>query len=164
MGMSIEWVGTTRLNKASELKQAVDWVKFLASLKFLFMSSGILLLITGIYLAAVKWGWTPWIIVSFLLWIFLTVQGSAITGRKVNKFGKSLESASDISSSDLTNRIGKLKLMGLLQSRLVIALGAVFIMTVKPDLIGAIVVVIVAIILGVVPMFSKPKIDAAKPA
>lgn len=164
MGMSIEWVGVTRLNSAAQLEQAADWVNFLSSLKLAYMSGGILLLITGIYMAATKWGWTPWIIVSFLLWLFLTLQGSVITGRKVVKFNKQLKSSQGISPGELNLQIGKLKLMNLLQSRLAVGFGAIFIMTVKPDIVGSVIIVIIAFILGIVPFLSKPRTNVTKAA
>ncbi len=163
MGMSIEWNGTLKLNRSVSGEQAGEWVKFLSPVKSMFISGGVLLLITGIYLASAKWGWTAWIIVSFLLWLFLTIQGSAITGRKLGKLRKLLSSASGMHGRELNELINKLKLMNLIQSRLAIALGAVFIMTVKPDLVGSIIVVIIAIILGIIPLLSKQKSAVLKP-
>ena len=157
MGLSLEWVGINRLNNAAKLEQATDWVKFLSSLKIAFISGGILLLITGVYLAAARWGWTAWIIVSFILWLFLTIHGSVITGAKVRKFSKFLSSVSEMAAADLTAHISNLKLIKLLQSRLAIGLGAVFIMTVKPKITGSIIVVIIAVILGFLPLLTKQK-------
>ncbi len=162
MGMSLEWVGNTRLNNSTEREQAIDWVNFLSSLKFAFMSGGILLLITGIYLAATKWGWTPWILVSFLLWLFLTLHGSVVTGRRVAKFNIFLNSNPNVVNSELNLKISNLKLMNLLQSRLAVGLGAVFIMTVKPNLQGSIIIVIIAIIFGIIPLLSKRKTAVPK--
>lgn len=157
MGMSLEWVGITRLNSSRNTEQAFDWVKFLSSIKFAYMSAGILLLATGIYLAAAKWGYTAWIIVSFLLWLFLVLHGSAVIGSKVKKFGILLNSSADMTSQELQRQIDNLKLMNLLQSRLAVGLGAVFIMTVKPALTGSVIVVLVAVILGVAPLLFKRK-------
>ncbi len=161
MGLSQEWVGISRLNNAVKPEQAGEWIKFLASLKFAFIIGGTLLLVTGIYLAAARWGWTAWIIVSFILWLFITIHGSVVTGTKVMKFSKFLSSASEITADQLNMHISKLKLMKLLQTRLVIGLGAVFIMTVKPKIAGSIVVVIIAVILGLLPLLTKQKKPAS---
>jgi hypothetical protein len=162
MGMSLEWLGIAKLNNAAKPEQTREWAKFLASLKFAYMSAGILLFITGIYMAAARWGWTPWIIVSFLLWLFLILHGSVVSGGKVRKFRALLNSSSSPTSVELNEQLSKLKLMNLLQSRVVVGLGAVFIMTVKPDIVGAIGVVIVAIILGIMPILSKGKSKVPK--
>ena len=130
--------------------------------KFAYISGGLLLFITGIYMAAEKWGWKAWIIVSFVLWLFLVVHGSSAIGGKVKKFGQFLNSSSNISKQDLNAHAHKMKLMNLLQSRLAVALGAVFIMTVKPALVGSIIVVIVAVILGILPMFFKKNPSSPK--
>ncbi len=162
MGMGIEWMGISRLNRASGVKQAGDWLKVLSSLKSMYISGGVILLVTGIYLASAKWGYTPWILVSFLLWLFITFQGSVLSGKKFRNLADKLSSESALSDSELSGFIGKLKLMNLLQSRLAIAFGAVFIMTYKPYLPGSIVVVIIAVILGIVPLMFKKKSLTAK--
>ncbi len=160
MGMGIEWIGISRLNKTSVFKQAEEWFKVLSSLKSIYISGGVLLLVTGVYLASAKWGYTPWIIVSFLLWLFIVLQGSVVSGKKFKSLAGKLNSESELNNSELSGFIDKLKLMNLLQSRLAIAFGAVFIMTYKPDLPGSVIVVIVAIILGIVPLLSKQKTNA----
>ncbi len=161
VGMGQEWVGITRLNNSINQDQARDWAKFLSSLKFTYISGGILLLITGIYLAAVRWGWTDWIIVSFLLWLYLVLHGALVTGRKVLKFSDSLNPKSEMHEAELSTQISKLKLLNLLQSRIAVGLGAIFIMTVKPKVTGSVIVVIIAFILGVLPLLTKGKTAAA---
>ena len=41
MGMSLEWVGITKLNGSENLEKAREWVKFLSSLKFAYSSFSI---------------------------------------------------------------------------------------------------------------------------
>ncbi len=155
MGMGGEWIGISKLSSASDVKQAEDWAKFLSSLKLMFISGGVLLLITGIYLASAKWGMKPWIEVSFLLWLYIALHGSVVSGKKVKNLVGVLNSS--MNEGEISGHIGKLKLMNHLQSRLAIAFGAVFIMTYKPDLAGSIIVVLVAVILGVAPLMFKKK-------
>ncbi len=157
MGMSLEWVGVTKLNRSVKLEQALEWTNFLSTYKSAFIIGGVLLLITGIYMASAKWGWAPWMMVSFLLWLFLVIQGSVFTGGKITTLRKFLNSSTDIKSSDLNSHIIKLKLLNLLQSRLTVGFGAIFIMTVKPDLAGSLIVVLIAFILGLAPFLSKQK-------
>ncbi len=162
MGMAIAWVGMVRLQLADNKIQINEWSKVLSSLKSIFISSGILLLLTGAYMASTKWGWTPWIIVSFLLWLYLVLHSSIVLGKRIRTLREYLDSNSEKSNDELHKYIIKVKLINHLQSELSVGLGTVFIMTVKPELIGSICVVIVAIILGVIPLLSKKKSSESK--
>ncbi len=157
MGMAIAWVGIARLQLAVNKDQIDEWIKVLSSLKAIFISSGILLLLTGAYMASTKWGWTPWIIVSFLLWLYLVLHSSLVLGKRIREQRNYLTSNTGKSYDELRGFMNKLKLINHLQSELAVGLGTVFIMTVKPNLVGSICVVIVAIILGTVPLLSKKK-------
>ncbi len=160
MGMSLEWVGTTKLQNFTTTEEASEWVKFLGSLKGLFIGAGILLLLTGIYLTAAKWHWTPWIIVSILLWLYIALHGSVVSGNKIKKLSNMIHSNTPPAKDELHGQVNKLRLISLVQSRLAVGLGTIFIMTVKPDLLGSIGVVIVAVILGLVPFWAKGKVPA----
>lgn len=155
MGMAIAWVGITKLQHAVDKTQIDDSVKFLSSLKSIFMSAGILLLITGIYMVEAKWSWTAWIIVSMLIWLFLVLHSSFVTGKKIREVRKLLSSNAEKTSEELHQYINKLRMLNSLQSELAVGVGAIFIMTVKPDVVGSVCVVIVAIILGILPRLSK---------
>ncbi len=162
MGMAIEWIGLSRIQLAVNREQMNEWVKFLSSLKFLFITAGILLIVTGAYMASSKWGWTPWMLVSLIIWIYLAIHGSLVTLKKVKKFGQYLNSNLAMSNADLHGHLIKLKLINFLQSEVAVGIGAIFIMTVKPDLVGSIGVILVAIILGIAPLLFKRKTYSAR--
>jgi len=157
MGMSIAWVGISKLQSADNKAQIDEWLKILLSIKSIFISAGVLLLLTGGYMASTKWGWTPWIIVSFLLWLYLALHSPLVLGKRFRALNSFKDSNADKTGSELHEFINKLKLINHLQSELAVGLGTVFIMTVKPNLVGSICVVIVAIILGTIPLLSKNK-------
>ena len=108
-------------------------------------------------MASTKWGWTPWIIVSFLLWLYIVLHSSLVLGKRIRQLRNQFEPGPQDINGEIHQKINKLRLINHLQSELAVGLGTVFIMTVKPDLVGSICVVIVAIILGTVPLLSKSK-------
>ncbi len=162
MAMAIEWVGITKLQHTANREQVDEWVNSILPLKYLFMSVGTFLLITGAYMVSAKWNWSAWIIVSMLLWLFLFLHITLVTGKRVEKLNKLLKSDSQLSNTELQAYINNLSLINLLQSEIAVGLGQIFIMTVKPDLVGSVCVVIVAIILGILPLLTKRKPLAAK--
>ncbi|MHB8579798.1 MAG: DUF2269 family protein [Ignavibacteriaceae bacterium] len=157
MTMAIEWVGISKLQNTVVREQIDEWIKFILPLKYIFMSVGTLLLFTGAYLVSAKWNWSAWIIVSILMWVFLFLHIILVTGKRVEKLNKLINSNNQMLDSELHVNIGNLSLMNLLQSEIAVGLGQIFIMTVKPDLVGSVCVIIVAIILGIAPLLSKRK-------
>ncbi len=157
MAMAIEWVGISKLQLALKREQIDEWVKFILPLKYIFMSVGTLLLLTGAYMVSAKWNWSAWIIVAMLMWLFLFLHIILVTGKRVEKLSKLINSNSQMSDTELHGFIGTLSLMNLLQSEIAVGLGQIFIMTIKPDLVGSVCVIIVAIILGIAPLLLKQK-------
>ena len=155
MAMAIEWVGITKLQHVANREQVAEWIKSILPLKYLFMSVGTLLLITGAYMVSAKWNWSAWIIVSMLLWLFLFLHITLVTGKRVEKLNKLLMSESQLPNIELQGYINNLSLINLLQSEIAVGLGQIFIMTVKPDLVGSVCVIIVAVILGIIPVLAK---------
>ncbi len=155
MGMAIEWTGINRIHIAVNKDQVKDWLKFLLSLKSLFITAGILLFITGGYMASDNYGWTPWIIVSVILWLYIVLHGSIVMGKKFKAVGSIVNSGSDNAFSGLLVSIQKLNLKKHLQSELAVGFGTIFIMTVKPNLVGSVCVVLVAVVLGIAPFMMK---------
>jgi hypothetical protein len=90
------------------------------------------------------------------------LHSSIVLGKRIRTLREYLDSNSEKSNDELHKYIIKVKLINHLQSELSVGLGTVFIMTVKPELIGSICVVIVAIILGVIPLLSKKKSSESK--
>ena len=157
MAMAIEWVGISKLQLALKREQIDEWIKFILPLKYIFMSVGTLLLLTGAYMVSAKWNWSAWIIVAMLMWLFLFLHIILVTGKRVEKLSKLINSNSQMSDTELHGFIGTLSLMNLLQSEIAVGLGQIFIMTIKPDLVGSVCVIIVAIILGIAPLLLKRK-------
>jgi len=157
MAMAIEWVGISKLQLAVKRDQIDEWIKYILPLKYVFMGIGTLLLFTGAYLVSAKWNWTAWIIAAMLMWLFLFLHIILVTGKRLEKLSKLINSNSQMSDTELHGQIGKLSLMNLLQSEIAVGLGQIFIMTIKPDVVGSVCVIIVAIILGIIPLLMKQK-------
>ena len=86
--------------------------------------SALAVLLPGLYMMKAQWGWTGWVAVGIATWVLIAVAG-AFTGIRVMR-GRMSNRAATIS---WLIRIG-------------MALGVVFDMTVKPDLLVAGIVVI----------------------
>ena len=87
--------------------------------------SGLLVLVPGLYMSATSWGWQGWILVSLVSWLLLAA-GGAFTGIQLMKGRLDRQTA----SVSWLVRVG-------------MALGVVFVMTVKPAAVVAVAVVVI---------------------
>ena len=92
--------------------------------------SALTILFPGLYMTATQWGWKGWIVVSLTAWILIAVGGAAT--------GISL----------LTGRLTTRGAAASWSIRVGMALGVVFLMTVKPDLLVSVISVVVGAALG----------------
>jgi hypothetical protein len=98
--------------------------------------SALTILVPGFYMTAAQWGWKSWIVVGVTAWVLIAVAGAA-TG--------------------ISLLAGRLNTRGAAASwsiRVGMALGVVFLMTVKPDLLVAVIAVAVGAALGGVAGFA----------
>jgi len=92
--------------------------------------SGLLVLIPGLYMSATSWGWQAWILVSLVAWL-LIAAGGAFTGIRLMRGLLDRQSAT----------VSWLVRVGL-------ALGVVFVMTVKPIAAVAVAAVVIGAVAG----------------
>ena len=92
--------------------------------------SAVTILIPGFYMVVVQWGWNGWIVVGVASWVLIAVAGAA-TGIGLLAGRLNIRTA----ALSWSARVG-------------MALSVVFIMTVKPDLIPSLIVVVAGGVLG----------------
>jgi hypothetical protein len=92
--------------------------------------SALAILVPGVYMVASQWGWSGWVVVGIASWFLIAVAGAAT--------GVSLL------AGRLNTRLAALSW----SIRVGMALGVVFIMTIKPDLSPAIIAVVAGAVLG----------------
>lgn len=92
--------------------------------------SALLILVPGLYMVATSWGWRAWILVGIAAWLLIAVLG-AVTGIRL-MMGR------------LDRQVATLSWL----VRVGMALGVVFIMTVKPAVAVAIVALAIGALVG----------------
>jgi hypothetical protein len=92
--------------------------------------SALAILVPGVYMVASQWGWSSWVVVGIASWVLIAVAGAA-TGIS-------------LLAGRLNTRVAALSW----SIRVGMALGVVFIMTVKPDLSLAVIAVVAGALLG----------------
>lgn len=113
--------------------------------------SGLVLLIAGLYLALSAWSLlTNWILVALISLILILPTNAALIGPRRRALIKQLEHSAPEGkiSLALSQHIHNPVLWATSQTTVVLLLGIVFLMTIKPDLRGSLIVMAVALVLG----------------
>ena len=157
--MGLEWVLLARLSRVQTTEEARDWLGLLGVVRRLSPASLAAILLAGIYMMVSVWGAVPWIVVAFVALLLLPPLGM-LPGLRLPGIQRELADKNGPSSPALQQRLAEPLFLVSIQVRTAIALGIVLLMTVKPDLLGSLTAIAVAIVLGV--GFSLPAFIRAR--
>ena len=150
IALGLEQASLVYLRRATLVEQARDWLSVFSSLRLLGPISLVVILLSGFYMMATSLGWTGWIIVALFSLILIAVIGGIVAGPRMGAIGQMIAKESGTVSFALRERLSDPLFSISMQVRTAIALGIVFLMTVKPDLIGSVITLAVAVIIGLV--------------
>jgi uncharacterized membrane protein len=151
MALALEWTSLLYLRRAVTIEQVREWLGIANRLGWVYAPSFLVILVSGFYMTAIAWseGGAAWIAIGLLSLVVLGVLGMAVSGRKMKRITKAAATEDDLVSPDLRQRLRDPLLWTSVQTRAAIALGVVFLMTVKPDLTGALVAIGATSLLGI---------------
>lgn len=154
VALGLEWTGLRQIQSVMTLEQVGVWVRILKSVRkigFAFMLTTIL---TGIYMMVTDSGGASWMFVSLGALVLVIVLSLTLTGPRMATIGRTLV-AEKRPIPQMFHVLASQPLLWIsIQSRVSIALGIVFLMTIKPDLYGSLLTIAIAIVLGVASALS----------
>jgi hypothetical protein len=157
VALGLELLSLLYLRRATTTEQAREWLSAYGLLRWVGPISMGTILLPGFYMMATTWGGVAWIGIALAATILLAVIG-ALTGSRMAAIGRAVPTESGSLSPAFRQRLHDPFLLVSTQTRVAIALGIVFLMTVKPGLGGTLLTIGVAIILGLAstwPMWSR---------
>jgi hypothetical protein len=110
-----------------------------------------LILIPGIYMAAVAWHSAGWVAVGLGGTIVIGAVGGIMTGRKMRGMKNDAAGAGDL-TPEFRKRTLDNSLVLSIRMRTMLLLGIVYMMTVKPSLTGSVIILVISILLGFLPI------------
>ena len=159
VGMGTWLFGFAALRRAQRVEQVRALTNLTGRLGPLFGISVLLILVTGLYMAITAWGFqTGWIPVALVSLILIAPLGTAIIEPRRRTIARLAQEAPDGPlPQELEQRIHDPILGTALQTVTILLLGIVFLMTAKPELIGSLIVMAVALVLGLASglLFSR---------
>ncbi|HEX6780221.1 MAG TPA: DUF2269 family protein [Ktedonobacterales bacterium] len=151
IGIALDWATTLRLRRARTVALVREVTSLVGFQARLIQISALLLLVAGIYMTATAWSRdTPWIVVSLAALIVMGGLSGGVNGRRLAAIRKAAGASSDaVLPPALQRRVADPVLLIGVQTALMVGLGALFLMTTKPDWPGALMTLAVAVVLGV---------------
>ena len=148
IALGVEWfsVWTAVHAKTSEQVRERLYISTIAR-KFGPLSM-LAILLSGFTMMAIARIGSPWLIVAFGALLVMVGLGLALTAPRMKAIGQALTSEHGPLSSTLHRLLHDSQLWFSLRMRLSLALGIVFLMTVKPDLAGSLITMGTVILLG----------------
>ncbi len=151
--IGLEWVSLLNLRRAETTLEVQLAARGLNIVRMLGMVSMVVILVAGFYMMATVWKGTPWIFVTLVSLLLFPVVG-ILGGRRLAVLGQVLgpQGQRGTLSPAVRQQLQHPLILASIQIRTAVALGIVFLMTVKPDLSGSIATILAALVLGVASM------------
>jgi hypothetical protein len=137
-----EGISLIHLRRVGTSPQVTDWQGVAGLARVFGPASVVAIIVPGLYMMITSWGWVPWIAAGLLVWLLIAVLG-AVNGIR-------LSLATQHAAADAA-AIHQLRAGAFVVSwwmRITLALGIVFLMTTKPELLGASLTVVIAAAIG----------------
>lgn len=150
-GISLELAGLAGLQRATTTAQLREWLRLLGVLQRIVGPATGLIILTGLHLARTSWGRNAWIALGLLGILAMAGLGRGLTRSRLRAIAQAVPSGGDHPiPAAIRQRLGDPVLRASIALRLALGLGIVFLMSVKPGTVGALVTVFVALLVGTV--------------
>ncbi|PLT29569.1 DUF2269 family protein [Peribacillus deserti] len=148
--VSITLTAMIAMLHAKKTETLRDWSSLAVKMDGLLPFSVILILLPGLYLVFSTWGWrVPWINISLAVLMVMTFMGPAINLRRLKMIlTAAKEETQSVPSSRLWEKVQDRTLWNSVIIMTMLAIAILFLMTVKPALIGSLITLGAAITIG----------------
>ncbi len=146
--IGLEWAGLSNLRRATDTAQVREWMRLLAAPRAVAGPSALLVLVSGIYMSATRWGPQGWILVALGGMVVIAALGAAVGGRRLAAIAKALPVEAGPVPTTLRQRVDDPALAVSLWVRTALLFGIVFLMSIRPSWGGSLAAMGVALLLG----------------
>lgn len=151
------------MERSRSVEQVRTWASLTLAVEKMHPVALVGILASGIYMVADSWAWTTaWTAVALLSLLCMATIGITVSGRRLTAIHRAAHESSDGPvSSTLREQIEDPVLRTAVQAGVFVAVGIVFLMTIKPDVLGSLGTMVVAVGLGLastVPMWQRRRL------
>ncbi len=148
VSLGLEWTSLAYVRRSSTAEGAREWLGLRGWVMRLGPASLALLLLSGLYMMATSWGAVAWIIVALGSLVLIAIIGAVLTGRRLVPIEQAAARERGMISPALQQRLSDPLLWVSIDTRTAIALGIVFLMVIKPNAVGSLLTIGIAIVAG----------------
>jgi hypothetical protein len=141
---TVDTVGLVGMRRAKLAEEAKAWLLTRRWVLFVGPPSIIVTIATGLYLMASQWGWRPWIVTSLAALVGIAVIGGVLTGIPMARIEPRIREAAGPLSTELHQALRAPALTISIATRISMTVGIAYLMALKPNLAGSLIVIVVA--------------------
>ncbi|MGH2465408.1 MAG: hypothetical protein ACRDGI_08105 [Candidatus Limnocylindrales bacterium] len=146
--LTLEGIGLRGIRTATNADEARTWLGLMRPLRTFGIGSLLLILLPGLYLAATIETGGGWIAAGLVGFVLIGLFGAVLTGRRMLVVGPTLGRSAGELSPEVRRIARDPALLASYCVRIALALGIVWLMTIKPDFVPSLAVLAVAIAVG----------------
>jgi hypothetical protein len=152
IAVSLVVVAFVRMRQASTLEQVREWasVANLAGKSIVFIS--LVILAPALYMVIIAWGFaTPWVLASLITFVVLAIMGATMNGRNIERIFVMAQATSlAFVPDELRTQLMAPQLWLSEGIRLTLLTGILSLMTIKPDMLFSLLILVAMLILGII--------------
>jgi hypothetical protein len=161
VALGLEWTGLSQLRSAMALEQVRGGMSTLRNVRKVGFVSMLTTVITGIYMMLTVWGGVAWLYVTLGSLVLAIGLAQVVTAPRMAAIGQVLATEKGKFSETFHSLANHPLLSISLQTRVAIALGIILLKIAKPNLVGSLLVIGVAIVLGLASALPMPRREQA---
>ena len=162
VALGVEWLSLRHTQQSATSDQVRERLQIFGSAHRVGMPSMLLALISGLYMMVTVWGPVAWVIVSLVALVLLIMVALMLTRPRMAMIMQALATEHGTLSPSLTTLLHNSLLWLSIRMRINIALGMVFLMTVKPALAGSLLTLGITIVIALasaLPTSGRDKVQ-----
>ena len=152
VAVSLIVVAFVRMRQASTIEQVQEWaaVANLAGKSLIFIS--LVILAPALYMVITAWGFTtPWVMASLITFVVLSIMGATMNGRNIERIVAIAKATSPGPVPDeLRTQLMAPRLWLAEGVRLMLLVGILYLMAMKPDMLFSLLILVGMLILGTI--------------
>lgn len=150
VALGLEWNALTGLRSAMTAEEAQRWLGGYGILRVLGPVSIGIVLVAGLYMTVASVGWLGWNTIGLGGMVVIFVLGAVSNGTRLPRIGRALAQRHGPLPQETEAQLREPLLWGSMLTRAAIAIGIVYLMTVRPDTLGSVIAIVLFGAAGVV--------------
>ncbi len=160
--LGLEWTSLRQIRGAVTTEQIREALRVYKGIGRFGMASMLMVLVFGIYMAVAAWGGTAWPAVALGSVVLIILISILLARPQIAAIERALVTEKVPLSSTLHHLVNDSRLWISIDTRIAVALGIIFLMTVKPGMTGSLLTIAAAFVLGLaisLPMVRRSRVQ-----